>query len=434
MAAASGRSVVRAPVFISHASQDAAVAEAIVAALERQGLKCWIAPRDVTPGASYAGQIIHAIDAAQVSVLILSQYAAASPHVLREVERAASKRHPIISLRIDQAPLPADFEYFLNTSHWLDTSAGDVGRALPRLVAAVQAALEAPAVISADVSTSHPTPPVSARSPHRMAIVCACVVGLGLVGFAANRLWLSSHRAAATPAATLVASTPASTVAAPMIPEKSIAVLPFTDMSEKKDQEYFADGMAEEVLDLLAKIPSIKVIARTSSFQFKGKSADLRLVGNSLGAAYVVEGTVRKSGEQLRVTAQLIGTKDGSHVWSETYDETFGEVLAIQDRIAASIVRALQVTIGADDLPSRPILKNAEAYDLYLRGRHAMDRFDKAGFERAPLDIFNKRWNLTPPQSAPPNGSPLRTNSWPNGDLCRYARDTGALGRPSNKR
>jgi TolB-like protein len=384
-----------APVFISYASHDAACAEAIVAGLERQGLKCWIAPRDVTPGASYAGQIIHAIDAAQASVLILSKYAAASPHVLREVERAASKRHPIISLRVDQAPLPADFEYFLNTSHWLDTSASDVGPALPRLVAAIQAALEAPAGIPVDAPAAHSAPAVSARLPHRIAIVLASAVGLGLVVFAADRLWLSSSRAAATPAATPAASALASATAALTISEKSIAVLPFTDMSEKKDQEYFADGMAEEVLDLLARIPSIKVIARTSSFQFKGKSTDLRLVGNSLGAAYVVEGTVRKSGEQLRVTAQLIGTKDGSHVWSETYDETFGEVLAIQDRIAASIVRALQVTIGADDLPSRPILKNAEAYDLYLRGRHAMDRFDKAGFESA-AGYFQQALELDP--------------------------------------
>jgi hypothetical protein len=121
-------------VFISYASPNSAVAEAACGAMEQIGMTCWIAPRDVTPGASYAGQIIHAIDAAKSIVLILSQHAASSPHVLREVERAASKRHPIISLRIDQAPLPADFEYFLNTSHWLDASGGDMVRAIPKLV------------------------------------------------------------------------------------------------------------------------------------------------------------------------------------------------------------------------------------------------------------------------------------------------------------
>jgi TolB-like protein/Flp pilus assembly protein TadD len=164
--------------------------------------------------------------------------------------------------------------------------------------------------------------------------------------------------------------------------DKSIAVLPFEDMSEKKDQGYFADGMAEEVVHLLASVPGIRVIGRSSSFQFKGKNEDLRAIGSVLGAAYVLEGSVRRSGNRLRVTAQLIGTQDGSHLWSGSYDKDFDEVLQIQDQIAASLVRALQVAVGVD-LPSRPILKSAPGYDLYQRGRHALDRFDKVGFESA---------------------------------------------------
>jgi hypothetical protein len=135
-------------VFVSYASQDAAVADAVVAALERQGLKCWIAPRDVMPGEFYAGAIVHAIDAARIIVLVLSENAATSPHVVREVERAASKRHPVISLRIDQAPLPADLEYFLNTSQWLAASGRDAASAMPKLVAAVRLAVEKPATQS----------------------------------------------------------------------------------------------------------------------------------------------------------------------------------------------------------------------------------------------------------------------------------------------
>ena len=106
-------------VFISYASHDTTVASDVAAALEGQGLKCWIAPRDVTPGAHYASEIVHAIDSAKAIVLILSQDAATSPHVFREIERATSKRHPVVTLRLDQAPLPAEFEYFLNTSQWL---------------------------------------------------------------------------------------------------------------------------------------------------------------------------------------------------------------------------------------------------------------------------------------------------------------------------
>jgi TolB-like protein/Tfp pilus assembly protein PilF len=166
------------------------------------------------------------------------------------------------------------------------------------------------------------------------------------------------------------------------VSDKSIAVLPFEDMSEKKDQGYFAAGMAEEVIHLLARVPGIRVIGRSSSFQFKGKNEDLRTIGSVLGAAYVLEGSVRRSGNRLRVTAQLVGTQDGSHLWSGRYDKDFDEVLQIQDQIAAGLVRALQVAVGVD-LPSRPILNSAPGYNLYQRGRHALDRFDKAGFESA---------------------------------------------------
>jgi hypothetical protein len=251
------------PVFVSYASQDVAIADSIVDALERQGFKCWIAPRDVTPGASYAGQIIHAIDVAKASVLILSQNAASSPHVLREVERDASKRHPIISVRIDQAPLPADFEYFLSTSHWLDMSAADAERALPKLIGAVRIAIKAPAVMPARVPSAHvlaPAAPSGRRN--RTAIIIASVVSLGLAGLAADRLWLSNRRIAATPVPTPIVSLPGPATSVPTIADKSVAVLPFLDMSEKKDQEYFSDGLSEELIDMLTKVPDLQVPAR----------------------------------------------------------------------------------------------------------------------------------------------------------------------------
>ena len=131
--------------------------------------------------------------------------------------------------------------------------------------------------------------------------------------------------------------------------------------------------------------PGLRVIGRSSSSQFKGKCEDLRTIGSVLGAAYVLEGSVRRSGNRLRVTAQLIGTQDGSHLWAGSYDKGFGEVLQIQDQIAASLVRALQVAVGVD-LPSRPILKSALGYDLYQRGRHALDRFDKVQVFAARAD------------------------------------------------
>src|SRR5262249_53338417 len=151
--------------------------------------------------------------------------------------------------------------------------------------------------------------------------------------------------------------------------------------SEEHDQGYFADGMAEEIIDLLAKIPGIWVISRTSSFQFRSKSADLRMIHKTLGASYIVEGSVRRAGNRLRVTAQLASASNGVQLWSDSFDEARDDVLRIQDRIAMGIARALQVTVGADDLGAPTTLRSTEAYDLYLRGRHAHDRWDRTGFE-----------------------------------------------------
>ena len=127
------------------------------------------------------------------------------------------------------------------------------------------------------------------------------------------------------------------------ITDKSIAVLPFVDMSEKKDQEYFSDGLSEELIDMLTKVPELRVSARTSSFYFKGKQATIADIAKALGVAHVLEGSVRKSGNTLRITAQLIRVDNGFHVWSETYDRKLDDIFKIQDEIAGAVVTALRV-------------------------------------------------------------------------------------------
>lgn len=151
--------------------------------------------------------------------------------------------------------------------------------------------------------------------------------------------------------------------------KESIAVLPFVNMSDDGANEYFSDGLSEELLNLLAKIPDLKVAARTSSFQFKGKTGDIETIASQLKVANVLEGSVRKSGNQVRITAQLIQADNGYHLWSETYDRTLENIFVVQDEIAAAVVDALKVTLlGAP----APIAKeaNAEAYALYLQGRY----------------------------------------------------------------
>mgnify|MGYP001547375890 CR=1 FL=1 len=154
--------------------------------------------------------------------------------------------------------------------------------------------------------------------------------------------------------------------------DKSIAVLAFRDLSPEGDQEYFSDGISEELLNLLAKIPEIRVAGRTSAFSFKGKDATIAEIGETLNVAHVLEGSVRKSGDRIRITAQLIEARTDTHLWSETYDRTFNDIFAIQDEIASEVVDKLRVTL----LGEMPKVRQTdpEAYTLYLQALEAMNR------------------------------------------------------------
>jgi TolB-like protein len=384
------------PVFISYASQDAIVAEAIVEALERHGLKCWIAPRDVMAGAPYAGQIIHAIDAAKASVLILSRNAAASPHVLREVERTASKRHSLVALRIDQAPLPADFEYFLNSSHWLDTSSSDIERTLPRLVSAVQVAIQAPVMAPTPVPATHVSHPAESAQPaRRITLIVASVIGVSLAVFAVDRLWMARQRVATPALAPATAALPSTTFNPP---PHSIAVLPFVNMSGDKEQEYFSDGLSEELLNDLARINELQVAARTSAFSFKGKDADIGTIARKLNVGAVLEGSVRRSAHTVRVTAQLINAVTGFHVWSETYDRNLGDVLKLQTEIAEAVANALKVTLLGDIAAKVELggTHDPAAFDAYLRAVKASDSYHDEREGRAAIAIYTEAIHLDP--------------------------------------
>ena len=154
-------------------------------------------------------------------------------------------------------------------------------------------------------------------------------------------------------------------------------------MSQGKDQDYFCEGMAEEIISALSEIPGLRVAARTSTFQFKGTNQDVRRIGQALGVNKVLEGSVRTSGERLRVTAQLINVEDGYQVWSERYDREMEDVFAIQDEIARSVAQALAGQLGARPAAgaARKHTDDLEAYHLYLKGRH--ERYTTRNFARA---------------------------------------------------
>jgi adenylate cyclase len=164
-------------------------------------------------------------------------------------------------------------------------------------------------------------------------------------------------------------------------PEKSIVVLPFTDLSPQKDQEYFCDGMAEDIIDALTQVPGLRVMARTSSFAFRGKEADVREIGARLNVEHILEGSVRRAGDRIRVTAQLVKASDGYHLWSQRFDREMTDIFAIQDEISQAIVEKLRVRLAGD----RPLVKryteNPAAYDLCLKARYHLLKMTQEGRE-----------------------------------------------------
>jgi TolB-like protein len=170
-------------------------------------------------------------------------------------------------------------------------------------------------------------------------------------------------------------------------PEKSIAVLPFLDVSHAKDQEYFCDGISGEILYALAKIDGLHVVGRTSSFSFKGKRASVGEVGKKLNVANVVEGSLRREGNRLRIAAQLTDTRSGFHIWTQTYDRELAGVFELQDEITRSIVEALKIKLAVT--PPVREQRNTEGYDLYLQGLYFSNKASEEDLRRA-LNFFQR--------------------------------------------
>jgi TolB-like protein/DNA-binding winged helix-turn-helix (wHTH) protein len=175
------------------------------------------------------------------------------------------------------------------------------------------------------------------------------------------------------------------TLARSSLSANSIAVLPFTDMSAAKDQEYFSDGLAEQLINDLAKVSGLKIVGRSSAFQFRGKNEDLRDIGHKLGVANVLEGSVRRQGNHVRITAELIKTDDGFQLWSQTYDRQMNDIFAVQDEIAQATTEALQLKLlGGNGQPIVADLNttNPEAYEAYLQAKY----FSGLGRSKEDLD------------------------------------------------
>jgi len=232
-------------------------------------------------------------------------------------------------------------------------------------------------------------------------IVGLLVVAIGLLVF--DRFGSRRVDAAAAPReAVMPSATPGATPSTPALTtnDSSIAVLPFVDMSQGRDQEYFSDGLSEELLNLLAQVPQLRVIARTSSFAFKGKEVGVAEIAKTLSVANVLEGSVRKSGDTLRITAQLIRTADSSHLWSETYDRQLTDVFKVQDEIAAAVVAQLKVKLlPAQQMTNTHRTASTEAYNQYLLGNQFHARNTPEGY-RLGAAAYQKAIALDPGYAA----------------------------------
>lgn len=231
-------------------------------------------------------------------------------------------------------------------------------------------------------------------------LVAAVAVGLGIVWIVLKSLQWAATATPQPPGPFATSEEPISPVS--VIPEKSIVVLPFADLSPTKDQEYFCDGMTEEIITDLSHVNELLVISRSSAMTFKGSSKTVRDIAKDLDIRYVMEGSVRKAGNELRITAQLIDATTDAHIWAEKYSGTLDDVFDIQESVSRSIVKALKLMLTPEEagrLAERPI-GNVAAYDCYLKAKHDVMSFTKEGTERAvqylrnALDILGENADL----------------------------------------
>jgi TolB-like protein/Flp pilus assembly protein TadD len=388
-------------VFLSYASEDAPAAQRICAALRAAGIEVWFDQSELRGGDAWDSAIRKQIKSCAlfIPIISLNAHARTEGYFRLEWKLAVDRSHLLapdqpfmVPVAIDQTPqsderIPDRFREL----QWTRLPGGDTSpefverikrllsdeapQAAPTLLPRSKAIAAHPgrADVGGGTTAAARAGRMGARGKTLLLIAVAAIIAAACL--AAYKMVLSRTATATsgTTSAVVAATTPG------MGANKSVAVLPFADDSEQKDQGYFSDGLSDELIDMLAKIPGLRVPARTSSFYFKGRQATLGEIGKTLNVANVLEGSVRKSGSTLRISAELIRIADESRVWSETYDRKLDDIFKVQDDIADSVVTALKVSMLGEPAPHAAPTSNSEAYLHYLRAL--------AAFYGADLDL-----------------------------------------------
>jgi TolB-like protein/Flp pilus assembly protein TadD len=398
-------------VFLSYASQDAEAAARICEALRAAGVEVWFDRSELRGGDAWDSQIKKQIHDCALFLPIISAHtnARTEGYFRREWKLATRRLLDIaddaaflVPVVIDEthdadARVPEEFPHV----QWTRLPGGETPPAFARRVRQLLGLDSAPVPTAKAAATGAMEP--STRIRGSVGLLSAPLVrrfGLPLIVLllvlGAGTIWyyqVSGDAPAVKPA--LGVALPNVAVAPD---DKSIAVLPFVDMSPAKDQEYMSDGIAEELLSQLAQAPDLKVIARTSSFSFKNQKVAIAEIARQLNVAYLLEGSVRKSGETLRITAQLIRAADSFRLWSARYDRPLDDIFAVQDEIASAIAKALQIELTESDVRRRDGgTQNLAAYELYLRAKRDLYFIDDIEASlNATEDAVNKALELDP--------------------------------------
>jgi TolB-like protein/Tfp pilus assembly protein PilF len=386
-------------VFLSYASQDAEAARRICDALRASGIEVWFDQSELRGGDAWDRQIRKQIKACALFIPVLSKHThdRIEGYFRLEWKLAIDRSHLIApdqtfllpvaidNTRQDDERVPDRFREV----HWTRLPAGETPPAFIERVRRLLSSELSTTTGPPEGAVSHAVPPSRERvrtswrsKPVLLAIVAIGVAALGY--FVADKFWISKHL------------TPPPAAFAP--PPHSIAVLPFTNLSGDPKQEYFSDGVSEELINALSHIDSLQVTARTSSFSYKGQNADIGTIARKLNVGAILEGSIRRSGNTVRITAQLINTVSGYHMWSEDYDRGLVDILALQTEIATTVAQQLRARLVGNE-PDRIEVGNTrdpEAYDAYLRGLQTMSSAEDVRAYRAALASFDQAIALDP--------------------------------------